>query len=334
MRYTYTLSTSSHTSSKPAVGIGSGGIGNAAVGKNYQLSILNYQLYKNPGNPLNYNKYSYVLNNPLKYTDPSGYSYAYSKYLQQEFGYGSGQVGSFRSHATGNTPHWMTTQYWGSNKPNDYSDYLSYKSNGFRGSYEQWQTVMYEPEKMGGIRYEVSYELFRDVFTDGKSAFVNIYYGYKFQVNSGPQLNTSRNEKMLENSLRSNIANGFATEVDLAIILSELIPGQIKPRKLFDNIKTSTSAGKLISKGNVLLTWTAVAVDGMDLYENRQKATNGDVIKFGVDVGLATTGTILFGIATFVPGVNLVTWGVALFIVSSANTYGVFDSGYELFNNP
>ena len=28
-----------------------------------------------PGNPQNYNRYSYVLNNPLKYTDPSGYEY-------------------------------------------------------------------------------------------------------------------------------------------------------------------------------------------------------------------------------------------------------------------
>lgn len=28
---------------------------------------------KDPGDPLNYNRYSYVLNNPFKYTDPSGY---------------------------------------------------------------------------------------------------------------------------------------------------------------------------------------------------------------------------------------------------------------------
>jgi len=28
-----------------------------------------------PHNPSNYNRYSYVLNNPLKYTDPSGYKF-------------------------------------------------------------------------------------------------------------------------------------------------------------------------------------------------------------------------------------------------------------------
>jgi len=40
--YIYTYSTSSHRGRKPAVGIGSGGIGKEAVGKNYQFSILNF----------------------------------------------------------------------------------------------------------------------------------------------------------------------------------------------------------------------------------------------------------------------------------------------------
>jgi hypothetical protein len=34
-------------------------------------------LVQQPGNLQNYNRYSYVLNNPLKYTDPSGYSYGH-----------------------------------------------------------------------------------------------------------------------------------------------------------------------------------------------------------------------------------------------------------------
>ncbi len=39
MRYTYTPSTPSHTGSKPSVGVGDSGVGKAAVGKNYQLSV-------------------------------------------------------------------------------------------------------------------------------------------------------------------------------------------------------------------------------------------------------------------------------------------------------
>jgi RHS repeat-associated protein len=41
------------------------------------------------GNPLNYNRYSYGLNNSLKYVDPSGYKYL--EYIDPEFG-GEGQL--------------------------------------------------------------------------------------------------------------------------------------------------------------------------------------------------------------------------------------------------
>jgi len=40
MHTTYTYSTNSHKSLKPAVGIGDSGVGKVAVAKNYQLSIL------------------------------------------------------------------------------------------------------------------------------------------------------------------------------------------------------------------------------------------------------------------------------------------------------
>ncbi|HKJ82044.1 MAG TPA: RHS repeat-associated core domain-containing protein [Ignavibacteriaceae bacterium] len=42
---------------------------------------------QNPYNILNYNRYSYCLNNPLKYSDPSGYSYfQYMKDTYRRFG--------------------------------------------------------------------------------------------------------------------------------------------------------------------------------------------------------------------------------------------------------
>jgi len=41
-----------------------------------------FPVLQDPANAQNYNKYSYVLNNPLKFTDPSGYVY-YGNYINQ-----------------------------------------------------------------------------------------------------------------------------------------------------------------------------------------------------------------------------------------------------------
>ncbi|HRH64560.1 MAG TPA: RHS repeat-associated core domain-containing protein, partial [Bacteroidia bacterium] len=54
------------------------------------------KLLQNPSNTQNYNGYSYVLNNPLKYTDPSGWAYkgyAYFTY-KQGFNFETAQNGS------------------------------------------------------------------------------------------------------------------------------------------------------------------------------------------------------------------------------------------------
>ncbi len=62
---------------------------------------------QDPANALNYNRYSYVLNNPLKYTDPSGYLFYYKgawisnykDWVSNPFGSSGG--GCFESPATG-----------------------------------------------------------------------------------------------------------------------------------------------------------------------------------------------------------------------------------------
>ena len=50
------------------------------------LSPDNY--IQSPGNPQNYNRYSYCLNNPLKYTDPSGEKWSYKQWLLASVGLG------------------------------------------------------------------------------------------------------------------------------------------------------------------------------------------------------------------------------------------------------
>ncbi len=137
---------------------------------------------------------------------------------------------------------------------------------------------------------------------------------------------------MIESSIAAQTINGGATLVDASTIASELFPPRMLPCRSFDNVKVSAAASKVIARGNTLLTWTAVAADGIDLYNNRAMATNADYAKFGTDVGLAAAGTVLLGVATFVPGVNVVAWGIALFAVSTANTYGAFDPLYLQLN--
>lgn len=142
---------------------------------------------------------------------------------------------------------------------------------------------------------------------------------------------------MLESSSGALLANGFATLVDGAIIASEISPSPILPRRAFNNVKASAAAGKLIAKGNVLLTGVAVGADGIDIYNNRSKATTGDYAKFGVDVALAGAGTYLFmasaGVITCIPGVNVIFWaGIGIAALSTANTYFA-DPLYQKLNN-
>jgi len=137
---------------------------------------------------------------------------------------------------------------------------------------------------------------------------------------------------LVESSFGANFANGMATIVDGAVIASEVSPPRMLPRSSFNNVKASAAAGKLIAKGNVLLTWTAVAADRVDIYNNRARATNADYTKWGVDVGLAGAATGLV-IVSFIPGVNVAAWvGVAIFAASTANTYGAFDPLYLKLN--
>ncbi len=124
----------------------------------------------------------------------------------------------------------------------------------------------------------------------------------------------------------------MAIIVDGAVIASELTPAKILPRSNFNNVAASASAGKLIAKGNVILSWTAVTAEGIDIYNNKASATNADYSKFGADIGLTVVSTALV-VASFIPGVTVAIWvGVAVFGVSTANTFGVFDPLYKKLN--
>ena len=77
-----------------------------------------------PGNPQNYNRYSYVLNNPLSFTDPSGYR------QQSRIRYVHGKRQSGRWHGTG----LILTTFTGTNDENGKADYVT------------WEEGYYEPD--------------------------------------------------------------------------------------------------------------------------------------------------------------------------------------------
>ncbi len=78
-----------------------------------------------PGNPQNYNRYSYVLNNPLSFTDPSGYK----QQARIRFVHGKRQSG--RWHGTG---AFTNTTFTGTNDENGKADYVT------------WEEGYYEPD--------------------------------------------------------------------------------------------------------------------------------------------------------------------------------------------
>jgi len=61
---------------------------------------------QDPSNTQNFNRYSYCLNNPLKFTDPSGFQYSGSTFHQPSTSCGSGNLFSFSPHESSFHSSW------------------------------------------------------------------------------------------------------------------------------------------------------------------------------------------------------------------------------------
>jgi hypothetical protein len=153
-----------------------------------------------PGNPMNYNRYSYVMNNPLKYIDSSGYNYqphksdeeAY-KYVSRDTGWGGGSSG-FNS-LWSNIPHiarnrFSGTDGWG------YDQALGRWENVFTGETMGTTSYMYMVET-GQLRSDdvksikgesiKEFSLFRkeeyreELYDD--DYFLGIFISYSWELN-------------------------------------------------------------------------------------------------------------------------------------------------------
>jgi RHS repeat-associated protein len=287
-----------------------------------------------------YNRYSYCFNNPLKYTDPSGYNpwgcdeasmHLYDDgmwpdenyqgswcdyYQQKGFSWNYVNINGQRqsSGSFNNNSGKLTTQ--------DMIN-IAYNSKGGHADFINGQ-IASDFEKINPTYH---WSAIGYIDNEGLIDYVKTREWYTYDIRV-----TSSKVPMIESSFASITINAGATIVDGTVLIDNLTPSRILPRKSFNNVKASAAAGKLIAKGNTLLTWAAITADGIDIYNNRAMATNADYAKWGTDIGLATAGTVLLGVATFIPGVNVVAWGVALAAVSAANTYGVFNPLYLKLN--
>ncbi len=86
-------------------------------------------ILQQPANSQNYNRYSYALNNPLKYTDPSGYSYKPDDWNSGATFNGTGRGGS--SNGGGGVWGWNESSYYRNGRDGpDYSNSNLYSGVG------------------------------------------------------------------------------------------------------------------------------------------------------------------------------------------------------------
>ena len=96
-----------------------------------------------PDNWLNYNRYGYCMNNPLKYTDPSGY------YLDEHGFWHEDGSASFEVISPTNSEM--------------YNAYVAANMQGWNGNYSDFRQLYYDQGSTGGVtlhNYSYSYDIY------------------------------------------------------------------------------------------------------------------------------------------------------------------------------
>ena len=270
-----------------------------------------------PANAQSHNRYAYCLNNPLRYTDPSGYIHAPAvprwpegydppEHVDDPWG---GSSGWARAMTPGMTYGWWAGlpaaaygpayyAYFGSDgsrnaPPSSHFDHV-YGAGGERGRVEwkyRWESKPGKIQADGGIEV-IGYKEWYAEWTPAKG-------------------------ELIQSSAISKTINGTAWLWGAANAASSL--------KKYGDVG-SLAAQRIIGNVCNALNIAATVSNGYDLYMNRDRITNGDIAKFGVDAGITAITAIIMGLSLSNP-VGWVLTGIQV-----ANTVGVFDPIYEYIN--
>ena len=289
-----------------------------------------------------YNRYSYVLNNPLKYTDPSGWKYMVLKDNKADdppinfdnfhSNYGGGGGGSSDFFSFGNSSS---------------SSNLGLSTSIWNMIYAAWNAVSNSGYNYGTFSYEngnVTYSSYGNVYyshNKGSWGYWSNTNTVSINHNSFPTTVTStwitiRNEISTNNTASTNNSNvssggsidkyftglgagGFVTDIK-----NTLIEYAEKTTKIIN------AESKYLSYSKGLGTIAGVAgtiYSGIKIYDARtlgQKAEFIDKLDFGVGLaGTVATGVITLGLTT-----NPAGWSV---LAVSATMYSGVRVGMDIY---
>jgi len=266
----------------------------------------------------NFNRYTYCLNNPLKYVDPSGMTYFKlegNDWVAFEYNPFTGVGVDFRIASGGGIAL----------EGPSYEELKSNSGNGANGEYglpgQSYGEGTNGPG-VGGIYYDCVSHTFRLINNPKAGGFyieANAFEAFNVGLVNNPAGQGGNTLPLLPNSDVYWTITGTSWLWGGTAALND-------PHFKVD--AASKAAGKFVGKITVGLNVAATAAEGYDLVTNWDHAGRGDVTKFGVDATLTTVTTILYFTGVGAP-VAVILTGVQI-----ANTLGAFDSIYESFNEP
>jgi RHS repeat-associated protein len=265
-----------------------------------------------PENPQNYNRYSYVLNNPLKYTDPSGYS-KITNIINTLWSYDHGGTWTL-----GGGPHKFESHDEAFEAGIDYVNTTNSWGNTAYGS-EQASRTIYNMIKNINYNYDINRNT---VMYQGENR--QYHFGYDRSTHTFYYVGTDTEVNPFEIIFGDDATNGgdgitgipksdvVSTLTGASAILVNTIKGGFDAaRKLQPTVSTWIKGARVLGRTSNILTAATVSFDFATGTANTSTLVNAGVTVVGAGVvytvGLAAApwvaaGGVVYGIVSLAGG--------------------------------